>query len=103
VKLKRFTGSEHLVQLIDLAPNIISELDMNNEDGEGEQPIMVMEHLGRGSLHLLRRRMRQMRYANEEMLSKMLRGMEYIPNRALWSIFLCRMYSRPPDINEELK
>ncbi|KAI0405768.1 kinase-like protein [Xylaria palmicola] len=84
---KRFTGSEHLVQLVNLDPEVTRALDINNENTEGV-PIMVMEELGRGSLGLLLSRISAMKRTNS-LLPVESRGIEYIPNRALWSIFLC--------------
>lgn len=100
--MKQFTGCEHLVQLFELSPSITSELDMNDEYGVGDQPIMVMEHLGRGSLHLMLRRIRHIARMNAN-YSKSVRGIEYIPNRVLWSMFLCRKNSPLLYIRDELK
>ncbi|KAI1119126.1 kinase-like protein [Nemania sp. NC0429] len=85
---KQFTGSEHLVQLVHLDPTMTHMLDINDEDGDGPQPIMVMEHIGKGSLTELLQRLEVMRVTNEG-LPEDQRGMEYIPNRTLWRIFLC--------------
>lgn len=68
----------------------MSVLDINDENGTGPHPIMVMEHVGKGSLAELIKRLMAMRKANES-LPEDLRGIEYIPNRTLWKIFLCRM------------
>ncbi len=66
-----------------------------NNDGCDGVPIVVMEDLGSGSLALLLSRMADMRALNrgipEDHMS--IKSIEYIPNRALWSIFLCRMDS----------
>ncbi|KAJ2985561.1 hypothetical protein NUW58_g5462 [Xylaria curta] len=84
---KRFTGSEHLVQLVDLGEKARGIVDYNNENSTGP-PIMVMEELGQGSLDLMMSRIKYMKAINHT-LPENERALEYIPNTILWSIFLC--------------
>ncbi|GAW25638.1 putative serine threonine protein kinase protein [Rosellinia necatrix] len=86
--MKQFRGSEHLVQLVDLDPKLTGALEINREASDDIDPMIAMEELGRGSLALLIKRMLHMRKANSD-LPEEFRAMEYIPNRALWHIFLC--------------
>lgn len=91
--MKQFTGCEHLVQLVDL-PGYTEFENVNNEDCWG-LPVIAMEEFGSGSLELLMSRLRQVKRLNSQVPEecKEIRAMEYIPNRALWSIFLCCMVS----------
>ncbi|KAI0534707.1 kinase-like domain-containing protein [Xylaria digitata] len=86
---KRFTGSEHLVQLVDLPPEIMAEIgdNINNEECHGV-PIMVMEELGLGSLYDLVHRIERTILLNP-ILPEDERMMEYIPNRTLWMVRAC--------------
>ncbi|KAI3324507.1 kinase-like protein [Xylariaceae sp. AK1471] len=106
---KLFTGSEHLVQLIDLDKKVMDTLDINNEVGTRD-PIMVMEELGRGSLGLLLTRIESMKEINRRMPGQH-NGLEYIPSKVLWTIFLCLVRAcigmayplRDPEKNKGLK
>ncbi|TRX94962.1 hypothetical protein FHL15_004047 [Xylaria flabelliformis] len=84
---KRFTGSEHLMQLVDLDERVMKAANINDENTDG-LPNLSMEKMGRGSLYLLLRRLGYSSGFNHE-LPEDIRLMEYIPNRTLWSIFLC--------------
>ncbi|KAI0856986.1 kinase-like protein [Xylaria cubensis] len=84
---KRFTGSEHLMQLVDLDERVMKAANINDEN-TGGLPNMSMEKMGRGSLFLLMRRLGYSSGFNHE-IPEDVRLMEYIPNRTLWSIFLC--------------
>ncbi|KAJ3572072.1 hypothetical protein NPX13_g5173 [Xylaria arbuscula] len=88
--MKQFTGCEHLVQLVDLPGDTPFE-NVNNEKCRG-MPIIAMEEFGSGSLRILMNRLRMAKSLNGDAPGGTVRGnkaMEYIPNRALWSIFLC--------------
>ncbi|GAW11466.1 hypothetical protein ANO14919_008120 [Xylariales sp. No.14919] len=86
---KRFTGSEHLVQLVDLPKEVLDEVgaDINNDECQGI-PIMVMEELGLGSLADLVDRIWASIDLNPE-LPRADRMMEYIPSRVLWVTRAC--------------
>ncbi|KAI0975412.1 kinase-like protein [Xylaria arbuscula] len=101
----RFQGCEHLVQLEDL-PEIIQPTItsvFNNENCTGI-PIMAMEELGCGTLDLLMTHIEDVRALNSTMPDEYadIKAIEYIPNRALWGIFLCLVrgligIAYPPD------
>ncbi|KAI1743356.1 kinase-like protein [Xylaria scruposa] len=84
---KRFTGSEHLIQLADLDEGVMKAANINDENTAG-LPNMAMEKMGRGSLYLLMKRLGYSSGFNNDIPNDM-RLMEYIPNRTLWQIFLC--------------
>ncbi|KAI0545522.1 kinase-like protein [Xylaria curta] len=84
---KRFTGSEHLIQLADLDETVMKTANINDETTDG-LPNMAMEKMGRGSLYLLMKRLGFSSEFNHDVPEDM-RLMEYIPNRTLWQIFLC--------------
>ncbi|KAI0446457.1 kinase-like protein [Xylaria telfairii] len=86
---KRFAGSEHLIQLINLDLGIMQDIEANDEYRHGELPSIIMEKMGRGSLHLLLYRLRFVVYHFNTRLMRHYRFMEYIPNRTLWQMFLC--------------
>ncbi|KAI1287850.1 hypothetical protein F5Y03DRAFT_401907 [Xylaria venustula] len=103
--MKHFQGCEHLVQLEDM-PEIIQPTItsvFNNENCSGI-PIMVMEELGCGTLDLLMAHIGDVRALNITIPDEYadIKAVEYIPNRALWSIFLCLVrgligIAYPPD------
>ncbi|KAI0452327.1 kinase-like protein [Xylaria acuta] len=84
---KKFTGSEHLIQLADLDKRVMKAANFNDEITSG-MPNIAMEKLGRGSLYLL---IHRIKYAADwnAIAPEHLRLMEYIPNRTLWQIFQC--------------
>ncbi|KAI1752186.1 kinase-like protein [Xylaria castorea] len=85
---KRFTGSEHLMQLVDLDERVTKAANINDENTIGI-PNISMEKMGRGSLKLLMHRMKCSKAWNPTAPESSTRLMEYIPNRTLWHIFLC--------------
>lgn len=101
--MKRFTGSEHLIQLADLDENVMSAIEANDEYNGGKLPSIIMERMGRGSLNLLIYRMKFVVYHFNTRLMRHYRFMEYIPNRTLWQMFLCCMVPPLPTINDELR
>jgi len=92
-----------MIQLVDLDPVAMQKLDINNvEDPKTDKPpdpllgsqppdpLMVSEYSELGSLRSLlalidySKQMNPLLFADEEP------GIEYIPNRVLWSLFQCR-------------
>ncbi|KAI0513053.1 kinase-like protein [Xylaria bambusicola] len=102
--MKKFTGCEHLVQLVDL-PNKTTTLEnVNNENCPGI-PIIVMEEFGCGSLDLLINRLFDVRGMNLKVPdeSAATRVLQYIPNRALWMIRAVIGMAYPPEDPESRK
>ncbi|KAI8955552.1 kinase-like protein [Xylaria longipes] len=87
---KRFTGSEHLIQLVDLDERVMNAANINDEFTYGE-PNIAMERMGRGSLSLLLHRVTYAPEFNAQVPdnAEHFKLMEYIPNRTLWQMFLC--------------
>ncbi|KAK5630558.1 hypothetical protein RRF57_006273 [Xylaria bambusicola] len=102
--MKRFTGCEHLVQLVDLPDTTTTLENVNNENCPGI-PIIVMEEFGCGSLDLLINRLFDVLRVNARVPEDQAdaRAMEYIPNRALWMIRAVIGMAYPPENPESRK
>ncbi|KAI0397370.1 hypothetical protein F5Y17DRAFT_455031 [Xylariaceae sp. FL0594] len=114
---KAFSGLEHMVQLVDLVPEAMKRLDINNVRDPGPNtyhplpmpmgrkpdPLMVSEYSEMGTLSNLQKLVLASKTSNQLLGPDEEPKLEYIPNRVLWSIFLClvrgliAMAYPPPD------
>jgi hypothetical protein len=98
-----FSGREHTIQLVDLNPAAMKRLDINNvkdpnagkppDPSSGSQPpdpLMISEYSELGSLRALLALVNGSKVMNPLLLADEEPTLEYIPNRVLWSLFLCR-------------